>query len=183
MSDLERCCKCDEPTGRAGKGDDSIYLDGGEGPFCLACYYPARCEELETIAADASSTATEAAKKCAHLELVAADRERHRSAAWTHCHAIEDAISAGLGLPRSVPGERMEPEDITAACVKLRASVASAREALTFAARRFSDIAAGLDGLTSPPSVQFSRDCAQHSERATLRAVSLLPPPTMEPKT
>jgi len=27
----ERCCKCDEPTGRAGEGDDSMYREDGTG--------------------------------------------------------------------------------------------------------------------------------------------------------
>lgn len=36
---LEECCECDEPTGRAGKGEDSIYCDEcEEGPFCSECW-------------------------------------------------------------------------------------------------------------------------------------------------
>ena len=36
---LEECCKCDEATGRAGKGEDSIYCDECEqGPFCSECW-------------------------------------------------------------------------------------------------------------------------------------------------
>ena len=31
---IERCVRCDEPTGRAGKCEDSLYLPDGEGPFC-----------------------------------------------------------------------------------------------------------------------------------------------------
>ena len=34
---LERCFRCDEPTGRAGKGDDSMYLND-EGPYCEECF-------------------------------------------------------------------------------------------------------------------------------------------------
>jgi len=34
----ERCIDCDEPTGRAGAGDDSIYTDDGDGPLCEDCY-------------------------------------------------------------------------------------------------------------------------------------------------
>jgi hypothetical protein len=35
---LERCYKCDEPTGRAGRSDDSLYCDEcGQGPFCSEC--------------------------------------------------------------------------------------------------------------------------------------------------
>ena len=56
MSQLETCCVCGEPTGRAGVGDGSIYVDlcvdwlplGPEGPrfgfgetvgpLCCGCY-------------------------------------------------------------------------------------------------------------------------------------------------
>lgn len=42
MSKLELCCKCDQPTGRVGKFDDSIFItliSTGDtlGPFCEAC--------------------------------------------------------------------------------------------------------------------------------------------------
>lgn len=33
----ERCVVCDEPTGKAGKADDSLYVDGN-GPYCEDCY-------------------------------------------------------------------------------------------------------------------------------------------------
>jgi len=39
----ERCCKCDEPTGRAGKGDDSLYRDDDSGPYCEECYDKPTC--------------------------------------------------------------------------------------------------------------------------------------------
>ena len=35
MPELEYCLECGEPTGRAGKGEDSIYCPySGDGPFC-----------------------------------------------------------------------------------------------------------------------------------------------------
>lgn len=41
-NDLELCSHCGEPTGRAGRGDDSLYstlLDGVEcGPLCELCF-------------------------------------------------------------------------------------------------------------------------------------------------
>jgi len=54
----ERCCLCDDPTGRAGVADDSIYVtlvatlfgvEKGDpvGPLCLACYYA--LEQLSLI--------------------------------------------------------------------------------------------------------------------------------------
>ena len=42
---IERCCACDEPTGKAGAGDGSLYTDYGIGPFCVRCYDGARCVE------------------------------------------------------------------------------------------------------------------------------------------
>ena len=38
----EKCSACDEPTGRAGSADDSLYTAEGVGPFCLSCYDGAR---------------------------------------------------------------------------------------------------------------------------------------------
>lgn len=52
MNDFEECIICDEPTGRAGKGEDSLYSTwlssppslpgikaGSEaGPFCPGCF-------------------------------------------------------------------------------------------------------------------------------------------------
>ncbi len=34
---LETCCECDAPTGRAGKGEDSLYVDDN-GPYCEGCW-------------------------------------------------------------------------------------------------------------------------------------------------
>ena len=36
-NDLEYCEECDEPTGRAGRLDDSLYV-GDAGPFCEGCF-------------------------------------------------------------------------------------------------------------------------------------------------
>lgn len=42
---LEYCFICEEPTGRAGRGDDSIYSDDDERPFCEECW-EGRADEL-----------------------------------------------------------------------------------------------------------------------------------------
>ena len=42
MSELEYCFKCDEPTGCAGRADDSHYNEDGEGPFCWNCW----CQDM-----------------------------------------------------------------------------------------------------------------------------------------
>ncbi len=33
---IELCIECDQPTGRAGRLDDSLYRDG-KGPYCEEC--------------------------------------------------------------------------------------------------------------------------------------------------
>ena len=51
MSEMvERCDNCDDPTGRCGIGDDSLYLGGGRGPFCPECYRVERITEFEAKA-------------------------------------------------------------------------------------------------------------------------------------
>ena len=35
---LELCFLCDEPTGNAGRYEDSIYDDECKGPYCEECY-------------------------------------------------------------------------------------------------------------------------------------------------
>lgn len=34
---LEYCCECDQPTGQAGKAEDSLY-DDDDGPYCRECW-------------------------------------------------------------------------------------------------------------------------------------------------
>jgi hypothetical protein len=64
---VERCCLCDDPTERAGAGEDSIYLcNGMAGPLCKPCY--------DIIIAEARGTAdAELAAALARAEK--ADRE------------------------------------------------------------------------------------------------------------
>ena len=38
MPELELCCECDQPTGRAGRGEDSLYAED-VGPYCVDCWY------------------------------------------------------------------------------------------------------------------------------------------------
>ena len=37
---LELCCECGQPTGRAGRGEDSLYASDF-GPYCEDCWYDA----------------------------------------------------------------------------------------------------------------------------------------------
>lgn len=46
----EYCCYCNEPTGKAGAGEDSIYwLDGNIGPLCETCSAALRQEILSDM--------------------------------------------------------------------------------------------------------------------------------------
>ena len=38
MKDKEYCCKCWNETGKAGRHDDSLFTDNGEGPYCENCW-------------------------------------------------------------------------------------------------------------------------------------------------
>ena len=46
---VEHCCDCDAVTGRAGRGDDSIYCNCGRGPFCSECWkeHQEQCPDAE----------------------------------------------------------------------------------------------------------------------------------------
>ena len=45
---LERCCVCDQPTGKAGAGDGSLYCAYcDQGPFCDECYDAHPCADKE----------------------------------------------------------------------------------------------------------------------------------------
>lgn len=35
---LEYCCECGQPTGRAGRGEDSLFTEDDDGPFCWKCW-------------------------------------------------------------------------------------------------------------------------------------------------
>ena len=36
---VELCCECGEPTGKAGRGEDSLYCEACEaGPYCEECF-------------------------------------------------------------------------------------------------------------------------------------------------
>ena len=38
FKDIEICVKCGEPTGRAGRADDSLYDENDNGPYCWECF-------------------------------------------------------------------------------------------------------------------------------------------------
>lgn len=50
----EECCECGEYTGKAGRGEDSLYCAAcGDGPFCPECFGPYdQCETCEPETTD-----------------------------------------------------------------------------------------------------------------------------------
>jgi hypothetical protein len=37
---IERCFICGDPTGKAGRDEDSLFSTSGDGPFCEQCFEP-----------------------------------------------------------------------------------------------------------------------------------------------
>ena len=52
----ELCFLCQEPTGRAGAGDDSIYSAAGSGPYCECCW--AKANRTSQVNAEETSDET-----------------------------------------------------------------------------------------------------------------------------
>ena len=83
----ERCCLCDQATGRAGKGEDSIYIDlthANLGPLCPECYADMRThfeddtapiEQVEKELADAGITGVSFAQAGKMLKRIADMKE------------------------------------------------------------------------------------------------------------
>lgn len=72
----ELCCECEEPTGRAGRSEDSLYADD-LGPYCEGCWGDvpyAQAEELATLRAE-----------------LAAERERREAAERERADAVDAA--------------------------------------------------------------------------------------------
>ena len=44
---LEYCCECDQPTGNAGRGEDSNYTDN-DGPYCDDCFVAVAPKQTES---------------------------------------------------------------------------------------------------------------------------------------
>ncbi len=76
---IERCCACDEPTDKAGQGEDSLYTDSGIGPFCGSCYEGAVNVEIIYVE-EVNRLAKEIRAKDAMLEEVCEERDRMKEA-------------------------------------------------------------------------------------------------------
>lgn len=47
MTRYEHCFLCNAKTGKAGRGEDSLYTDAGNGPFCPDCWEETFCQTCE----------------------------------------------------------------------------------------------------------------------------------------
>ena len=57
MKRLEFCDVCGAATGKAGKGEDSLYLETGAGPFCRGCFDTLTCAITAALAEAAAEHA------------------------------------------------------------------------------------------------------------------------------
>jgi hypothetical protein len=79
---IERCIECDEPTGKAGQCEDSLYV-GESGPFCETCF------EWKTMIADSNEEKDALRSRIAELEdqLAVANAARQDMYGSTYCVA------------------------------------------------------------------------------------------------
>jgi hypothetical protein len=80
MSDVKRyehCFVCDDLTGKAGRADDSLYINS-VGPFCENCYDERLVQCAESVDADPAALSA-AQARCERLE-----EALHRLETWTH---------------------------------------------------------------------------------------------------
>jgi hypothetical protein len=108
---FELCFVCGAETGRAGAGDDSIYV--GEnviGPWCEDCYDSVRREIMEEAALLADAPAPVADAERALAKLGAAVIRDHLSPTGGFTHARFEALDrAGMVAGVIVPGGETGP--------------------------------------------------------------------------
>ncbi len=99
---LEYCINCDDETGRAGKGDDSLYISD-KGPYCQTCFdYEARITDLTQQLADSALSHTE--KDEAIKSLTDSNLElEQENAEWKRSHDEHNALLQKLEWSVDIP--------------------------------------------------------------------------------
>lgn len=114
---VEECMVCHEPTGKAGRDDDSLYTPNGVGPWCEQCFDDA----WPVMVPDAPDPALLALDRELSIRNLIAEREFNTATAnrelaqfgewrWDHDaadKAIADAIAALLA-PAGAASEGVE---------------------------------------------------------------------------
>ena len=80
---LEKCCACDEPTGRAGRCDDSLFMDD-DGPFCEACFEATIQSAAEGVIQEADQLRSHNDALRAELATVKADNLQMKKGGMNH---------------------------------------------------------------------------------------------------
>jgi len=79
---LETCTICDDETGRAGAGDDSLYLEDGTGPYCERCF------EIRCLRAEVERLTRE-------RDEARAAAEAYRDLSWDRLERARAALKGG----------------------------------------------------------------------------------------
>lgn len=115
---FEICCQCEGTTGRAGRGEDSLYTDNDWGPYCEDCWGDGdywRCltdekvSEIERLEAALTRNAEETARMILVHERYTADARTalELGATWGLASKGYDAATA-IALAEWINGGFME---------------------------------------------------------------------------
>jgi len=105
MNKYEHCCQCGERTGKAGKGEDSLYLQNGVGPYCETCFEPFNALEVEI--ADLRTRCEKAEKDAERYRWLRQQHESNltkvhvRLDEFTLTHRLDPHIDAAIAKERT----------------------------------------------------------------------------------
>jgi hypothetical protein len=106
MSRYETCVWCDERTGRAGRHDDSLYLEDGTGPLCEECYEPHVLEQKDARIAELEAALEKAEGEAQRLDAACLDQMTMKNEERNERVRLEDECKALRADLERAQGER-----------------------------------------------------------------------------
>lgn len=112
MDRIERCIQCNEPTGRAGACEDSMFCDQcGNGPLCEQCYGESeRIAELEAALSEAResclSLGRQANEQCERARQAERERDEARAELTIMTGEFQAARETASGYASRLQGEQ-----------------------------------------------------------------------------
>lgn len=173
--ELEYCSVCDEPTGCAGRADDSHYNEDGEGPFCWGCWCkdenPRLHEQVDQLQAELALERTEHSKKGRWINHWKREAKKFEAklaeANEGRCKAL-DRDGEGLQCSHSLPCPYHPDEaDLLVQIAKLQAELAELKKPCKWIKREDSDkrdTGCGTDTYLTAESVPFCPYCGHPIE-------------------